>query len=598
MTIQLDRTVVECFEALCNEAGTPLAWKAQCALRRGDWKWLVSIDARPDRYTCPVVCLWDQQIASFFKSYEGLNTGIDLRGEAVKTFWSSEKQCYLTNERLNPLLSDRNHYGERLGSFIGAWRKEIKAVLGPRVSIEEISKRARFGPGSTFLNCGELTLLADKISDSYSSTKPSSPFYPSWDETAWVKYGACGLTTHFGIDPREGPQRDLFGYDDDPSVWDYSIRDLTQVPGNRFTSVKKNSKTDRGICIEPSLNLYFQLGVGALISEKLGRYYGWSKATQPAYHQVLARIGSLTGSISTIDLKAASDSVSRALVKLLLPRDWYERLDQLRCRSTLIDGRWYRIEKFSSMGNGYTFELETLLFLTLCKVLAREPIREDPFTPGLAISVFGDDIIVPTSISKSVVLALSFFGFVVNEEKTYLKGPFRESCGGDYYRGYNVRGYRLPAAPSDPASLLAMANGIKRFRTNLERLCGDRSAGGKAWNAVVRQLPSHIRRLRGPLALGDLVLHDDDWERVNPTVTRSSIRYVRVWRPVHNRPISTAYWRPGVVLASHLFNAGKLRDTTISKVLNGESHPPSDRWIPRISGSFVSGYRFGRVAYS
>lgn len=595
MTYSLDRTVRECFLALCDEAGTPLSHKASCALKREDWLWLASIDVRPSKYTCSITCAWDLQIAAFFKKYSGLETGVDLKRAAVCAFWDAEKQCYWTNERLNPLLSDLDHYGVRLGRVIRLWRKEIRRVLGPTPSLESVGKHSRFGPGSTFLNQKDYVLLPDKLSDYYTLTRQASTFLELWDKTAWSRYAACSLESHFG-DPRLADA--TFPYQSEVAVSDWAIRSPSFVRGNRFTSVKKDSKKNRGICIEPSINLYFQLGLGGIITQRLGAGYKWFKKEQPSYHQVLARIGSLTGAIATIDLKSASDTVAIALVRLLLPKGWFELLNRLRSPYTLIDERWVRLEKFSSMGNGYTFELETLLFYTLVRVIEScEGVREDPQTPGLATSVFGDDIIVPRSISKSVMAALSFFGFTTNEDKTFVDGPFRESCGGDYHRGRAVRGYYVPEEPDSPAKLLAMANGVQRFRSRMESHTGKR-VGAKAWSIVVRQLPRAVARCRGPELLGDLVLQDENWEQQNPIIVRNSIRYVRVWRPVHHRKLSLErYWRPGVVLATVLYNAGQGTERSISAMVRSKD-PIVPEQVPRINGSYVSGYRFGRVAYS
>jgi hypothetical protein len=43
--------------------------------------------------------------------------------------------------------------------------------------------------------------------------------------------------------------------------------------------VPKNAKTDRTICIEPDLNIFVQLGIGAVIRERL-KAYGLDLNTQ------------------------------------------------------------------------------------------------------------------------------------------------------------------------------------------------------------------------------------------------------------------------------------------------------------------------------
>jgi len=130
-----------------------------------------------------------------------------------------------------------------------------------------------------------------------------------------------------------------------------------------------------------------------------------------------------------LDLKNASDSVARRLVELLLPKRWFEVLNDLRSPTTLIGNQVVLLEKFSSMGNGFTFELETLVFLAI--VLALNPAHK----AGKNVFVYGDDIICPTRSSSDVIAALSFFGMTVNKEKSFTYGMFRESCGRDYFNG-------------------------------------------------------------------------------------------------------------------------------------------------------------------
>jgi hypothetical protein len=55
------------------------------------------------------------------------------------------------------------------------------------------------------------------------------------------------------------------------------------------------------------------------------------------------------------------------------------------------------------------------------------------------MSVFGDDIIIDKRASRLLISLLEMLGFVVNYSKTYVEGPFRESCGTDRFLGVDVR---------------------------------------------------------------------------------------------------------------------------------------------------------------
>jgi hypothetical protein len=148
----------------------------------------------------------------------------------------------------------------------------------------------------------------------------------------------------------------------------------------------------------------------------------------------LAQIGSNDGSLATIDLSSASDTVAREVVRFLMPESWYERLDLCRSKVGELDGKWLRYEKFSSMGNGFTFELETLIFWGLAIACVRSCGLETD-----KVRVYGDDIIVPVDAYDFLVEVLSYCGFTTNSSKSYKSGAFRESCGKDYFNGHEVR---------------------------------------------------------------------------------------------------------------------------------------------------------------
>jgi len=96
----------------------------------------------------------------------------------------------------------------------------------------------------------------------------------------------------------------------------------------------------------------------------------------------------------------------------------------------LPDGSIMRQEKFSSMGNGFTFPLETLIFWGLAASCCEN---------NSDASVYGDDIVIPTDKYDLLVEVLQVCGFEVNVGKSYNTGLFRESCGKDYFSGIDVR---------------------------------------------------------------------------------------------------------------------------------------------------------------
>lgn len=231
------------------------------------------------------------------------------------------------------------------------------------------------------------------------------------------------------------------------------------IPHNCVTTVPKNIKTDRTIGMEPDMNMSLQLAVGRHIRKRL-RLRGIDLNDQTV-NQRLAKIGSQTDLLSTIDLSSASDSITYRLVMDLLPFQWFELLDDLRCPKGLLPNNalitW---QKFSSMGNGFTFELETLLFAAICHgVAAVNEIRLDEYN----FSVYGDDIIVPKSITYNVINALYAVGFSTNLEKTFTAGPFRESCGKHYYNGFDVTPFYIRSPINDPFRLCWFLNTLRAW---------------------------------------------------------------------------------------------------------------------------------------
>lgn len=231
------------------------------------------------------------------------------------------------------------------------------------------------------------------------------------------------------------------------------------VPGSCLFTVPKNSEIDRVACKEPDINVYFQKMFGNQIRFLLRRR-GIDLNDQGINGQ-LARRASIDGSLATLDLSAASDSVTTPLVQLLLPYDWFYYLDSFRVKETSIDGNPWKLNMFSSMGNGFTFELESLIFYALarsvcylCKIRGK-------------IGIYGDDIIVPTEAATRLVELLSTVGFKINSEKSFIEGPFRESCGAYYHAGINVKPFFLKGPIQKVSDLIKVLNQLAAWASRL-----------------------------------------------------------------------------------------------------------------------------------
>lgn len=220
------------------------------------------------------------------------------------------------------------------------------------------------------------------------------------------------------------------------------------VAGNRLSCVPKNVDISRTICTEPTLNMWYQLGLGNILRSRLGRFYGIDLETVADVNRRLAYLGSEgrpagDRSFCTIDLKSASDSISLELVDSLFPKWFSEILKYLRSPVTrLPDGSTLALNMVSTMGNGFTFPLQTLIFSAVVSAVYQQmgipQTRVDARSPNW--SVFGDDIVVCRKAYDRVCHILSLFGFTVNVDKSFKEGPFRESCGRDFFKGHMVRG--------------------------------------------------------------------------------------------------------------------------------------------------------------
>lgn len=215
------------------------------------------------------------------------------------------------------------------------------------------------------------------------------------------------------------------------------------VDHNRLSFVNKNQAIARSICTEPTANMWCQLGLGSILEKRLLQKYGIDLSFQPEINQRLALLGSLKDHLVTIDLESASDSLGLPMLEDVLPRSFMRLLMRLRSPvSRLPDGSKVALNMVSTMGNGFTFPLQTMLFSCACIAVYRYlgiPVKSRGDWDDRNMAVFGDDIIVDRRIARHLMHLLQMLGFVVNSDKTYVEGPFRESCGVDAFLGIDVR---------------------------------------------------------------------------------------------------------------------------------------------------------------
>lgn len=503
-----------------EDLGTPFALSLAIRLRYNDMTGILDVSLDPSRYIEPLAFLLDSQALALFSKRRDLNLGAQTALAAKQKWFEAEAQCYHTNQRLSAFTMNAYNDSEvAINSLIVECQTLIMEWIGPRPPALD-NLQGRFGPGATFSDRGRLATVPDKISSAPTLTKGALWHLLPWLSTKWSASASLSKT--------------------DPIF----------VKGNRFTTVPKNAKTDRGIAIEPSINIFYQLAYGQSIRRRLQKSTGWNLDLAADIHKNI--VSQRWSSIATVDLSSASDTVCKELVRLLMPPAWFEALSELRSPMTFIDGKWVLLEKFSSMGNGYTFELETLIFAALVCTLCRREGRLGLL--GTDVFVFGDDIIIEKDLARGVIAMLRFFGFIPNQKKTFSDGPFRESCGMDTFNGVNVRPFFLRSLEyEDPAQLFPIHNGFFGLYEKVSCL-GFRPQHESGIDAILSALPVSLRKCTGPKGLGDTVLHVHEFPK-NSWKWKDGIRYFRGIVGVP-RNLPWHHWRPDVVLASALYGVG------------------------------------------
>ena len=225
---------------------------------------------------------------------------------------------------------------------------------------------------------------------------------------------------------------------------------LPTYAASTLSYVPKNTSTARTICTEPVLAMALQQCIRRVM-ERCLKQRGIDLSTQQQKNRRFARYGSFNGSFGTIDLESASDTVSLALCQYLLPSSWLSAMMCARSAEVkLPDGSLQRLFMMSSMGNAFTFPLQTVIFAAAVEVCYEELRIARKRGRSLRYCVNGDDIIVAAKAFDMVCELLTACGFTINRLKSFNTGLFRESCGGDFFAGYPVRGVYVKRLDADP----------------------------------------------------------------------------------------------------------------------------------------------------
>lgn len=357
-----------------------------------------------------------------------------LRGERQKL--QSISKWREMNERCKKPFNCFSHR-EEVQLILGNARNLLEQIIPWDATQPEVfsvkPEDGRFGPGASI----------GASDNSFFSKTEASPLTYTHPKLISFYLEAASVTPTFH--ECERLRRERHGY--------------VMVQGSRLTTVPKDDKTDRAICIEPSLNMFAQQAVRARLERILKSRCNIDLADQQDIQRDMARKGSVTGKFCTVDLSSASDTISLSFARWLLPPRLFDILETVRAPFCEVEGEWTEVHMISSMGNATTFPLETLIFWALTRsVMHSMNIKCVAWGEGRNIGVFGDDIIAPNQCFGLLCEVLCAAGFIPNVQKSFHIGQFRESCGGDFLHGVQVTPVRLKGDLSLRTELFSAIN--------------------------------------------------------------------------------------------------------------------------------------------
>lgn len=197
----------------------------------------------------------------------------------------------------------------------------------------------------------------------------------------------------------------------------------------RALQVPKDARGPRFISCEPLAYQHAQFAVKDFLEKQiLKRYHAYLSPYDTSAHTKFLE----NREFCTIDLKDASDMVSRSLVWKVMPRDVAEMLFAVRSQFVSVDGHYCPLRTFAPMGSSLCFDVMQCINTAATRALT--PARLSGF------HWFGDDGIVGSGAFTPTLMVLSALGLKVNNLKCC--GPtsrFRESCGEEWFWDMNDR---------------------------------------------------------------------------------------------------------------------------------------------------------------
>lgn len=428
---QTDQAMKMTWLALCDDFCISGFQPMRAALARGDTRAFRELlnDARTPMDVSPAEFKKVVQLKEWFKRYRCANdlfTDEQLAQVSWKNYSETQNRCAI------PIRVDIFY---RSG-LVHRWRQIAASILGDYTESEHF-ERCMFARNACVGHPSRRKGLDQKLKGPFTGSMEHIRFLQRYAET-------------------------------DPTLADILQENgspFHPAPSLRLTFVPKSYKALRAIMPDTLAGSFYSSGLGEMIKARLAKS-GLNINTLQRRHRKLAMkasrpVGWGRGSkisasrrLATVDLSSASDSITTQLLSMILPRKWFHAITKGRISYYDYNKKRYRLVSACTMGLGHTFPLETLVFYVLTKGVAEWYGPE----ASSAVSVYGDDIIVPTEVLcgngtfPSLTQIFRRLHLVLNDQKSFWGWcDFRESCGGDFYRGHDVR----PASPQGASCTLS-----------------------------------------------------------------------------------------------------------------------------------------------
>jgi len=284
------------------------------------------------------------------------------------------------------------------------------------------------------------------------------------------------------------PQQRGCGYDPMDRTTTHQTSPSSHEPPSKLLAVPKTAKGPRLIASEPTSHQWCQQFIKRFLEERLLGIFGTefvSFRNQEFSRQLVSK-ASLDQSLATVDLSSASDRLTCWLVerafrknKSLLRAFHASRTRWVKdCVDKTQSPNYFVPKKFVTQGTAITFPVQSIIFLiialTACGFEAKSP--KDFFCNKWTskplgrlrgkVRVYGDDIIIPVSGYDPLCTLLHALGLKVNQDKSFVKGNFRESCGMDAFKGVDVTSVKTKCieatGPQSRQSLIDYANNLHK----------------------------------------------------------------------------------------------------------------------------------------